>query len=265
MGRYGVGSGALALRRDRRRQSNRRNSVIGDGITLFHDENYTFFRDKYARKNSTISSKSAPAPGDARQMFHEEPHVPGQVPPPPFLDEEGGLRVPPELASLKVPPEWGGIPGPSWWHSSPQGRRRLAAPPLGPDENANGGPPDLMSLFAGVGDPEAWEKIQQQLVPKLDLAAKSEKRVMFEDEVGSGHWRRRTHAQQGPDCHGLSPCPCTPASTSRYLALPHPLPPPHPPKKHQQQQQEWHRALALPAEGIIRITPAASYVQALDD
>lgn len=177
MGRYGVGSGALALRRDRRRQRARRNSVIGDGITLFHDENYTFFRDKYARKNSTISSKSAPPPGVGSKMFPEEFPVPGQVPPPPYFDEKGALSVPSEL---------GGSPGPSWWPGSPLRSNGLAFPPPGADENANGGPPDLMSLFAGVGDPDAWEKIQQQLVPKLDLAARSEKHVKFEDEVGSG-------------------------------------------------------------------------------
>lgn len=205
MGRYGVGSGAIALRRERRRQ--RRNSVIGDGITVFHDENYTFFRNRYARKNSTVSSKSAPAPGVASRMFPEEVSVPGQVPPPPFLDDKGGLTVPPELGGLRVPPELGGSPGPSWWHGSPLGRRSLVVPPPGTDENANGGPPDLMSLFAGVGDPGAWEKIQQQLVPKLDLSAKSEKHVMFEDEVGSGDRRTRTHAQQGPDCHAPHPVP----------------------------------------------------------
>ncbi|MPC53545.1 hypothetical protein E2C01_047440 [Portunus trituberculatus] len=195
MGRYGMGHGAIAIRRERTRRS-RRSSVPGDRLQYHpRPDNYFYYYNRHQQRKSSVgSSQSAPVKGSGEggAATLPDPHgqtvvIPGQVPPSPL--------------SIRGDHKPGGPPpsGPEWWPGPPLQQGGVMVP----KQKEGGGPgllADVTGLFSGMN---TWGKIQSRLWPKDEGAAgpqqgangddgatKANHHVSFADEVGMWGWPR---------------------------------------------------------------------------
>lgn len=198
MGRYGVGHGALAIRRERNRR-HRRSSVAGDRVhhQYTRTDNYLHFYNRHQQRKSSVgSSQSAPVKGSGDGGAVGEPSgrnvvIPGQVPPSPLAartDQEAGRPARPSR---------------EWWPGPPlrqggvvvrQQEQQQQQPQEEDSDGGNGFLSDVVGLFAGMN---TWNKFQTRLWSKDKGAAepepqtngdagttKNNHQVSFADEVG---------------------------------------------------------------------------------
>lgn len=204
MGRYGVGHGALAIRRERNRRHDRRSSVAGDRVHHHHytrTDNYLHFYNRHQhRKSSVGSSQSAPVKSSSDGGAAGEPDgrsvvMPGQVPPSPLSQRSGPARA-----------------SRDWWPGPPLRQGGVVRQQQQDEEGAgeqeeegegnekNGFLSDIVGLFSGM---DTWNRLHTRLRSKGRGVAEPEPeangdagttkanlQVSFADEVGMRGWPR---------------------------------------------------------------------------
>lgn len=195
MGRYGVGHGALAIRRERNRRD-RRSSVAGDRVHHHYTrtDNYLHFYNRHQQRKSSVgSSQSAPVKSSGDGGAAGEPDgrnvvMPGQVPPSPArADQEAGGPA---------------RPARDWWPGPPLRQGGVVVHQQQQEDSGgrNGFLSDMVGLLSGM---DTWNKLQARLWSKGRGAAepepeangdagttKANHQVSFADEVGMWGWPR---------------------------------------------------------------------------